>query len=140
MTSVTVIVSAFVDTGRVNGTTYYYVVTAVGPGGESLKSGEKSATPPGASWKGGDGNGDGVADLTDAIALLTWKYVNESQTMACPNAMHMNTDGQLDLTDAIILLTFRYVSDQVPPFGDKLYIFTCQTTIVGCGIETPHCP
>ena len=36
---------AFVDTGLTNGTTYYYTVTAVGPGGESAKSTEASAMP-----------------------------------------------------------------------------------------------
>jgi len=33
------------DSGLTNGTTYYYVVTAVGPDGESAESSEVSATP-----------------------------------------------------------------------------------------------
>jgi len=35
----------YTDTGLTNGTTYYYVVTAVNPCGESANSGETSATP-----------------------------------------------------------------------------------------------
>jgi fibronectin type 3 domain-containing protein len=37
--------TSFVDRGLNNGTTYYYTVTAVGPGGESVWSVEVSATP-----------------------------------------------------------------------------------------------
>jgi fibronectin type 3 domain-containing protein len=37
--------TSFTDTGLVNGTTYYYVVTAVNSAGESGNSNEASATP-----------------------------------------------------------------------------------------------
>jgi DNA/RNA endonuclease G (NUC1)/fibronectin type 3 domain-containing protein len=37
--------NSYTDTGLTNGTTYYYVITAVGPGGESVNSSEVSATP-----------------------------------------------------------------------------------------------
>lgn len=36
---------SFVDTGLTNGTAYFYKVTAFGPGGESARSAEASATP-----------------------------------------------------------------------------------------------
>lgn len=35
----------FVNTGLINGTTFFYKVTAIGPGGESARSAEVSATP-----------------------------------------------------------------------------------------------
>jgi len=38
-------ISSYLDTGLVNGTTYYYVVYAVGPNGQSLLSTQTSATP-----------------------------------------------------------------------------------------------
>jgi uncharacterized protein (DUF1800 family)/fibronectin type 3 domain-containing protein len=37
--------TSFTDTGLINGTTYFYKVTAVGAGGESARSNEVSATP-----------------------------------------------------------------------------------------------
>ena len=37
--------TTYTDTGVTNGTTYYYVVTAVGTGGESANSNEANATP-----------------------------------------------------------------------------------------------
>jgi fibronectin type 3 domain-containing protein len=36
--------TSFTDTGLTAGTTYYYYVTAVGPGGESAHSNEAHAT------------------------------------------------------------------------------------------------
>jgi hypothetical protein len=39
--------TSYTDTGLTNGTTYYYVVTAVGAGGESANSSQVSATPLG---------------------------------------------------------------------------------------------
>ncbi len=40
---------AYMQTGLTNGTTYYYVVTAIGPGGESAASPQATAKPTGAT-------------------------------------------------------------------------------------------
>ena len=42
--------TSFTNTGLMPGTTYYYVVTANGLGGESGPSNEGSATPVGPPW------------------------------------------------------------------------------------------
>jgi uncharacterized repeat protein (TIGR03803 family) len=53
--------TSWINSGLTNGRTYYYVVAAVGPGGESPNSAQVAATPrvPAAF----DFNGDGLADL-----------------------------------------------------------------------------
>lgn len=42
--------SPFTHHGLANGREYHYVLTAVGPDGESPESSEASATPHGSSW------------------------------------------------------------------------------------------
>lgn len=46
--------SPYSHTGRANGTTYYYIVTALNSYGESAPSHQVSATPAGSSTSGGD--------------------------------------------------------------------------------------
>ncbi|MCS7460853.1 S-layer homology domain-containing protein [Paenibacillus doosanensis] len=56
--------TSYTDTGLMNGTTYYYVVTAVNDGGESANSAEAEATPyfikHRSSSSGGSGGGSAV--------------------------------------------------------------------------------
>lgn len=60
--------TSFTDTTAVNGTTYYYVVTAVTP--ESGYSNEDSATPTASSGGGGGGGGGGGCGATGVEILL----------------------------------------------------------------------
>ena len=61
----------YTDTGLANGTTYYYVVTAVGPNGESQDSTQTSATPLAplvVTWF----KADAIAGLTNGASLAVW--------------------------------------------------------------------
>lgn len=58
----------YLHLGRGNGTTYYYVVTALGPGGESAESAEASAMPL-------DAPAGLVATPANSQVLLSWSSV-----------------------------------------------------------------
>ena len=64
--------SPYTHTGRTNGTTYYYVVTAVNSYGESSESSQVSGTPSDyqfvTNW-GSQGSGDGQFDKPVSIAV-----------------------------------------------------------------------
>jgi len=102
--------SEYLDTGLTNGTTYYYVVEARGPGGKSPFSSEVNATPypPGALFRRGDTDGNGAVELTDVIRALTWQFVG-GLDLDCQDAADIDDDGAITLTDAIRSLSFQFV-------------------------------
>ncbi len=72
-TKLTGVANPYAHTGRTNGTTLYYVVTAFGPGGESGASSQVSATPQ----VGIPTAPTGLAvTATDAATILTWNAVS----------------------------------------------------------------
>ncbi|UQZ83036.1 Endo-1,4-beta-xylanase A precursor [Paenibacillus konkukensis] len=67
----------YTDTGLVNGTTYYYVVTAANSAGESAESNEASAVPSaGMTMQVPDAPAGLSAAAGDAQASLTWNTVS----------------------------------------------------------------
>lgn len=60
----------------------------------------------------GDGNGDGVVDLGDAIATLA--YLFSGGTAECLDANDTNGDGSVDVGDAITLLSYLFSGGQAP--------------------------
>ncbi|MBN1418879.1 MAG: hypothetical protein JXP34_08890 [Planctomycetes bacterium] len=79
-------------------------------------------------FRRGDGNGDGVYDIGDAIRVLNHLFA--SGPMECVDAADVNDDGQLDIGDGIRLLNFLFASGPAPappgtscgadPTGDSL--------------------
>ena len=60
----------------------------------------------GPSFIRGDVDGDGVPDLTDAIAVL--EYLFRHGVVPCEKAADSNDDGFLDLSDAIAVLFYLF--------------------------------
>jgi autotransporter-associated beta strand protein len=73
--------TSYTDTNVVNGTTYYYVVAASGPGGTSLNSPEASATPSGSTvaglvWSGAAGSAWDTTTTNWLLGLTATVYSN----------------------------------------------------------------
>ena len=67
-------------------------------------------------WVRGDGNADGNADISDAIATLQYLFLGGPA--GCLRAMEVNSDGRVDLSDAVALLShlFSGAPPPAPPF------------------------
>jgi hypothetical protein len=122
-----VTVSEYLDGDVTNGTTYFYVIRAVSPQGESDISSEASATPAagGTPFKRADTNADGSANLTDAVVLLGYLFLGNPTSLPCLDAADANDSGDLNLTDAVVALGFLFLGNPptLPPPG------------VQCGID-----
>jgi fibronectin type 3 domain-containing protein len=76
----------YTDTGRTNGTPYYYTVTAVGPGGTSAPSAEAAAVPYAAPT--------GLTVIPgDVEALLTWSPVAGASTNGGGYVVYQSTSS-----------------------------------------------
>ncbi|MES2924632.1 MAG: LamG-like jellyroll fold domain-containing protein [Verrucomicrobiota bacterium] len=101
------------DTTAENGTTYYYVVSAVNLGGQSINSTEVSATPlsPAQLWRqqkfGADWNNEAVAgdsadpDKDGAVNLLERAFAGN------PNFADTDILPKMDPTAPLLSITFR---------------------------------
>ncbi len=65
----------------------------------------------------GDANGDGVLDISDAVAFLESLFLGGGP-LECEDAADSNDSGALDLSDAIFTLSFLFQGgrDPSPPF------------------------
>jgi hypothetical protein len=63
----------------------------------------------------GDVNGDGVVDISDAVAALQHIFGETDQTSGCIDRIDANDDGARDIADPIYLLTYLFADGTPPP-------------------------
>jgi hypothetical protein len=62
----------------------------------------------GATFRRGDGDGDGRVNLTDAVFTLNFLFLGGASP-ACHDAADADDDGMLNVTDAVIELNFLFL-------------------------------
>ena len=58
---------------------------------------------------GGDVNGDGQVNITDAVFLLNFLFIG-GRTPLCMESADANNDGEVEISDGILILKFLGVS------------------------------
>jgi len=62
----------------------------------------------------GDSNHDQVIDMTDAIAILSYKFLGGPEP-ECMDAADINDDSAVNMTDSVFLLSFLFNGTRAPP-------------------------
>lgn len=133
--------SEYTDTDVVNGTTYYYKVTASDVlSNQSGPSPYVEATPVATTFRRGDCNDDGSIDLSDAVCILGWLFVGEAAP-ACVAATNVDGAGPVEISDPIYLLTHLYLGGPAPrdPFPDCGPRASAADEALGCDTAPASC-
>lgn len=94
------------------------------------------------AFRRGDVNGDGIHNITDPIASLSWLFLGTTPP-GCEDAADADDDGHLGLTDAIYLLNYLFQGGPEPPapYPDPGADPTPDTyACLPCGSALPHRP
>jgi len=86
-----------------------------------------------------DPNGDGSADLSDAIFTLGYLFQGKPAALSCPAAADSNDDEELDLSDPIALLSYLFVGGTAPPSPSGVCGIDFTPGSLGCE-GSPGCP
>ena len=62
----------------------------------------------------GDVNQDSSRDLSDAVAILSFLFLDADE-LSCPDAADVDDDGELLITDAVALLNFLFLGGRPLP-------------------------
>lgn len=91
-------------------------------------------SPGNVVYRRGDANDDGVSDVSDAVAVLSFLFLGAIE-LSCKDAADMDGDGILNISDAVYLLAYRFLGGPPPPQPFEL----CGTeTRLGCA-TFEHC-
>ncbi len=119
--------TTYINNGLVNGTTCYYVVTAVGVAGESPNSNEASATPK----PGGGGPTGLTATPGDRIIYLAWNPVLKAQSYKIKRSL---TPGGPYTTIASGVTGLTYANDSLTNGLTYYYVVSA----VSLAVESPN--
>lgn len=75
--------------------------------------GLRSLVPTFEGFACGDANGDGLVNITDAVALIQWIFAGGPAPVT-PEAGDPNCDGFDNITDAVYLITFIFAGGPAP--------------------------
>lgn len=70
--------------------------------------------PPASPFRRGDVNADSAANLTDAVVLLNYLFLN-GPVPACLKSADTNDNGAIDLTDSVYLVNYLFLEDPALP-------------------------
>ena len=71
---------------------------------------------PAAPFVRGDVDGNGPLEITDAVQIIGFLYLNDPVTLGCADAADVNDDSGLDISDAVYLLAALFLGgSQIPP-------------------------
>lgn len=85
------------------------------------------------TFRRGDPNADGSADLSDALDILYCLFLGQRCTQ-CPDAEDFDDDGSVTLTDAISILKWRFLGQGGPaaPGADVCGVDPTEDTLEKC--------
>jgi hypothetical protein len=70
--------------------------------------------PEGTPFLRGDVNADEVLNIADAIALLSYLFLDGSYDVPCEKSADADDTGSLELTDAVYVLNFLFLGGPEP--------------------------
>ena len=65
-------------------------------------------------FRRGDSNGDGALDISDAVHILVFSFLN-GETPSCLDASDVNDDDSVDISDAIFAFEHLFQGGPAPP-------------------------
>lgn len=101
-----------------------------------------SSCQPSARWfLRGDATDDGHVDLTDAVFILNWLFV-DAPASGCSAAANANRDPEVDLSDSVYLLIHLFLGGPIPPqpfpkCGPAVWAYDRE---FGCEMNASNCP
>ena len=116
---------------------YYKSHAAENAGAAYIFSGPKGEEP---QFVRGDCNGDGRADISDAVCVLNWLFVGEA-TPGCVAGTNVNGDEAVNVSDATYLLNHLFLGGLAPvePFPNCGVGPLDSDEALGCETPTDAC-